>query len=129
MAAAIAHRQAGRKVTVFEAARTVGGRARAVPGVLPDGTAATLDNGQHILIGAYTESLRLMRLVGVDPTTALLRLPLTLQFPDGQGLQLPDLAPPLDALLGIVRAKGWGWQDKVALLRTATAWQLRGFRC
>nr|WP_295940889.1 hydroxysqualene dehydroxylase HpnE [uncultured Acidovorax sp.] len=129
MAATIAHRQAGRQVTVFEAARTVGGRARAVPGVLPDGTAATLDNGQHILIGAYTESLRLMRLVGIDPTTALLRLPLTLQFPDGQGLQLPDLAPPLDALLGIVRAKGWGWQDKVALLRTATAWQLRGFRC
>eukprot|EP01030_Chromulinospumella_sphaerica_P004630 gene4630-4533_t len=129
MAAAIAHRQAGRQVTVFEAARTVGGRARAVPGVLPDGTAATLDNGQHILIGAYTESLRLMRLVGVDPATSLLRLPLTLQFPRGQGLQLPDLAPPLDALLGIVRAKGWGWQDKVALLRTAIAWQLRGFRC
>ena len=129
MAAAIAHRQAGRQVTVFEAARTVGGRARAVPGVLPNGAAATLDNGQHILIGAYTESLRLMRLVGVDLTTALLRLPLTLQFPDGQGLQLPDLPPPLDALLGIVRAKGWGWQDKVALLRTATAWQLRGFRC
>jgi len=129
MAAAIAHRQAGRQVTVFEAARTVGGRARAVPGVLPDGTAATLDNGQHILIGAYTESLRLMRLVGMDPATALLRLPLTLQFPDGQGLQLPDLPPPLDALLGIARAKGWGWQDKIALLRTATAWQLRGFRC
>jgi len=129
MAAAIAHRQAGRQVTVFEAARTVGGRARAVPGVLPDGAAATLDNGQHILIGAYTESLRLMRLVGIDPTTALLRLPLTLQFPDGQGLQLPDLPPPFDALLGIVRAKGWGWQDKVTLLRTATAWQLRGFRC
>ena len=129
MAAAIAHRQAGRQVTVFEAARTVGGRARAVPGVLPDGTAATLDNGQHILIGAYTESLRLMRLVGMDPATALLRLPLTLQFPDSQGLQLPDLPPPLDALLGIARAKGWGWQDKIALLRTATAWQLRGFRC
>ncbi len=129
MAAAIAHRQAGRQVTVFEAARTVGGRARAVPGTLPDGTAATLDNGQHILIGAYAESLRLMRLVGVDPDTMLLRLPLTLQFPDGQGLQLPDLPPPLDALLGIARAKGWGWQDKIALLRTATAWQLRGFRC
>ncbi|WP_233584321.1 hydroxysqualene dehydroxylase HpnE [Acidovorax sp. 100] len=129
MAAAIAHRQAGRQVTVFEAARTVGGRARAVRGVLPDGTAATLDNGQHILIGAYTESLRLMRLVGMDPATALLRLPLTLQFPDGQGLQLPDLPPPLDALLGIARAKGWSWQDKIALLRTATAWQLRGFRC
>ena len=97
MAAAIAHTQAGHQITVFEAARTVGGRARAVPGTLPDGSPVTLDNGQHILIGAYATSLRLMRLVGVDTDSALLRLPLTLQFPDGQGLQLPDLPPPLDA--------------------------------
>lgn len=129
MAAAIAHTQAGRQVTVFEAARTVGGRARAVSGALPDGTPVSLDNGQHILIGAYAESLRLMRLVGVDTDKALLRLPLTMQFPDGQGLQLPDLPPPLDAVLGIIRAKGWHWRDKLALLRTASAWQLRGFRC
>jgi hydroxysqualene dehydroxylase len=129
MAAAIAHTQAGRQVMVFEAARTVGGRARAVQATLPNGAPVTLDNGQHILIGAYAECLRLMRLVGVDTETALLRLPLTLQCPDGQGLQLPDLPPPLDALLGIVRAKGWGWGDKLALLRTATGWQLRGFRC
>ncbi len=129
MAAAIAHTEAGHNVTVLEAARTLGGRARAVPGVLPDGSPATLDNGPHILIGAYTESLRLMQLVGVNPDAALLRLPLTLQFPDGQGLCLPDLPPPLDALLGIARAKGWGWADKLALLRTATAWQLGGFRC
>ncbi|MCW5234873.1 hydroxysqualene dehydroxylase HpnE [Verminephrobacter eiseniae] len=129
MAAAIAHAQAGRRVTVFEAARRVGGRARAVPGTLPDGSAVTLDNGQHILIGAYRESLRLMRLVGVDTDAALLRLPLTLLFVDGQGLQLPDLPPPLDALLGIARAKGWHWRDKLALLRTAALWRLRGFRC
>jgi squalene-associated FAD-dependent desaturase len=129
MAAAIAHAQAGRQVTVFEAARTVGGRARTVPATLPDGTPVSLDNGQHILIGAYAESLRLMRLVGVDTDKALLRLPLTMQFPDGQGLQLPDLPPPLDAVLGIIRAKGWHWRDKLALLRTASAWQLRGFRC
>lgn len=129
MAAAIAHAQAGRRVTVFEAARTVGGRARAIAAALPDGTPVTLDNGQHILIGAYAESLRLMRLVGVDPAAALLRLPLTLQFPDGQGLRLPDLPPPLDALLGIAQARGWDWGDKLALLRTAIGWQLRRFRC
>jgi squalene-associated FAD-dependent desaturase len=129
MAAAIAHAQAGHAVTVLEAARTVGGRARAVQATLPDGTAATLDNGQHILIGAYTESLRLMRLVGVDAGAALLRLPLTLQFPDGTGLALPDLPPPLDAVLGIARARGWRWRDRLALLRTASGWQLGGFRC
>ncbi len=129
MAAAIAHAQAGHAVTVLESARTVGGRARAVQASLPDGTAATLDNGQHILIGAYTESLRLMRLVGVDAETALLRLPLALQFPDSTGLALPDLAPPFDAVLGIARARGWGWRDKLALLRAASGWQLGGFRC
>lgn len=129
MAAAIAHAQAGHAVTVLESARTVGGRARAVQASLPDGTAATLDNGQHILIGAYTESLRLMRLVGVDAEKSLLRLPLALQFPDGTGLALPDLAPPLDAVLGIARARGWGWRDKLALLRAASGWQLGGFRC
>src|SRR5690606_29303256 len=115
IAAAIAHVQAGRQVTAFEAARTVGGRARAVPATLPDGSAVVLDNGQHLLVGAYAESLRLMRHVGMDPSAALLRLPLTLQFPDGQGLRLPDLAPPFDALLGIVQARGWGWADKLAL--------------
>lgn len=129
MAAAVAHAQAGRQVTVFEAARTVGGRARAVQATLPDGTPVTLDNGQHILIGAYAESLRLMRLVGVDADAALLRLPLALCFPNGQGLQLPDLPPPWDALLGIARARGWGWRDKLALLRAAAAWRVAGFRC
>ncbi|MBY0408985.1 MAG: hydroxysqualene dehydroxylase HpnE [Burkholderiaceae bacterium] len=129
MAAAIAHTQAGRQVTVFEAARTVGGRARAVQATLPNGHPITLDNGQHILIGAYTESLRLMRLVGVDPDTALLRLPLTLQYPDGQGLALSNAPPPLDALWGIATARGWAWSDKLALLRTAAMWRLRDFAC
>ena len=88
-----------------------------------------LDNGQHILIGAYTETLRLMRVVGVDADQALLRLPLTLLFPDGLGLQLPSLRAPFDALAGILRARGWNWADKAALLRTAIGWQIAGFQC
>lgn len=129
MAAAVAAAQAGNEVTVFEAARTLGGRARGVPTALPDGREVRLDNGQHILIGAYTDSLRLMRSVGIAPETALLRLPLALTFPDGAGLALPDWPAPWDAVAGILRARGWTWRDKLALLRTATAWQLHGFRC
>jgi predicted NAD/FAD-binding protein len=96
---------------------------------MPDGSTVTLDNGQHILIGAYAESLRLMRLVGVNPDQALLRLPLTLQFPDGEGLVLPRWLAPLDALGGILGARGWRWVDKWSLLKAAAGWQLRGFRC
>ena len=102
-----------------------GGRARRVDHM----HGLTLDNGQHILIGAYTATLQLMRDVGVDVDKALLRLPLSLRFADGGGLKLPRLPAPLDLLAGIFTARGWSWQDKSTLLRTAVQWRLRGFRC
>ena len=129
MAAAVLATEAGHQVTVFEAARTLGGRARGLAAALPDGRTVVLDNGQHILIGAYTETLALMEKVGVRAQDALLRLPLTLQFPDGDGIALPNWPSPLDALAGILQGRGWTWQDKWSLLRSATGWQLRGFRC
>lgn len=129
MAAAVAAVERGHNVTVFEAARTVGGRARTVLAAQADGTALALDNGQHILIGAYSECLRLMRLAGVDPDTALHREPLNLCFPDGTGLTLPDNAPPWDALVGILRARGWRWGERLALLNRALRWCMGGFSC
>ena len=129
MAAAVAATQAGHTAIVFEAAREIGGRARALNGTMPDGSDVVLDNGQHIMIGAYSETLRLMRQVGVNPEAACLRLPLTLQFPDGSGLVLPRWFAPLDALGGILGAMGWSWTDKWSLLKAATGWQLGGFAC
>jgi len=132
MAAAVQTTRDGSTVTVFEAARTLGGRARALAATLPDGRAVTLDNGQHILIGAYTESLRLMRQVGIDPASALERGPLTMQFPDGHGLRLPHapwLPAPLDALIGIALARGWPLAARLGLLRAALRWQRAGFQC
>lgn len=99
---------------------------------MPNSSEVLLDNGQHILIGAYTETLRLMRLVGVNPATTLLRLPLTLQYPDGTGLALPRsplLPAPLDALVGILRVRGWSWADKYSVLSAATRWALQGYTC
>ena len=137
MAAAVAATQAGHHATVFEASHALGGRARVVSGshasTLPDGTPVSLDNGQHILIGAYSETLKLMQTVGVNLENALLRMPLTLQFPDKTGLKLPDWPAPwivgLDAAWGIATAKGWTWGDKLALLRVASSWQRGGFSC
>ena len=137
MAAAVAATQAGHHATVFEASHALGGRARVISGshtaTLPDGTPVSLDNGQHILIGAYSETLKLMQTVGVNLENALLRMPLTLQFPDKTGLKLPDWPAPwvvgLDAAWGIATAKGWSWGDKLALLRAASGWQRAGFNC
>ena len=127
-AAAVEATRRGHQVTVFEASRTAGGRARRVDAALA-GQPLALDNGQHILIGAYTETLQLMADLGIDVSAALLRMPLTLQFPDGNGIRLPRLRAPFDALFGILSAKGWPWRDRLSLLRAATGWQLRGFRC
>ncbi|MCW5654153.1 MAG: hydroxysqualene dehydroxylase HpnE [Hydrogenophaga sp.] len=133
MAAAVKAADAGWDVTVFEAARTLGGRARALVVELADGRSLTLDNGQHILIGAYRETLALMRHVGLDPQALLLRLPLALPYPDGSGLATPAWAArwpaPLDAVAAIATARGWSWRERAALVRTSLAWQRAGFAC
>ena len=133
MTAAVKATGAGHHVTIFEATHTLGGRARALNNsqvqVLPNGSPVPLDNGQHILIGAYTETLQLLRLVGVSPQDTLLELPMTLQFPDGLGLKFATLPTPFDALGGILRAPGWSLTDKWALLRAALGWKLNGFGC
>lgn len=129
LAAGIAATEVAHNATLFEASHALGGRARALLGTMPDGQSVTLDNGQHILIGAYSETLRVMQTVGVDTATALLRLPLTLEFPDGTGLRLPRWPSPLDVLAGVAGARGWNWRDKASMLRAAAQWQMRGFRC
>lgn len=129
LAAAVAATRHGHAVTVFEAARSVGGRARTLSLALPDGQELLVDNGQHILVGAYVETLRLMETVGADPHAAFLRLPLVLQDPRGDGLALPLWPAPWDALAGILRARGWRWRERLSLLGAAIRWQLAGFRC
>jgi squalene-associated FAD-dependent desaturase len=125
LACAVEATRLGHAVTLFEAAHMPGGRARRVDNM----HGMALDNGQHILIGAYTATLKLMREVGVDVDIALQRLPLSLRFADGGGLKLPRLPAPLDLLAGIFTARGWTWRDKSSLLRTAIGWRLAGFHC
>lgn len=127
LAAAVTATELGHGVRLFEAARSLGGRARSLAVTLPDGQSVALDNGQHILIGAYVDTLGLMARLGVPLDAAFLRLPLTLQFPDGTGLKLPSWPAPLDAAAGILSASGWGFADKLSLLRASLRWQLAGF--
>jgi hydroxysqualene dehydroxylase len=121
----------GADITLFEATRTPGGRARALNATRPDGLPLILDNGQHILIGAYRETLGLMHRLGVAPEGALQGTPLSLPYPDGSGLQTPAWAArwpaPLDAVAAICTARGWRWSERLALIRASLAWQRAGF--
>lgn len=118
-AAAVELAASGAQVTLFEAARTLGGRARAV-----QAKEALLDNGQHILLGAYRETLALLRRVGVPEREAMLRLPLQMRYPPRSKLMdfaAPRLPAPLHMLAALLRARGLGREDKLALARFSTS--------
>ena len=124
LAAAVEGVQRGHAVTLFEMAAQFGGRARAV-----DVGGMTLDNGQHILIGAYVDTLRLMRTVGVDVDAAFLRTPLLISYPDGDGLRLAPGVAALAFAGAVLRQRGWSMRERLMLLATATGWSVRGFQC
>lgn len=123
-AAAVEAAQLGHIVTLFEASRSLGGRARRV-----EVAGQSLDNGQHILIGAYSECLRLMQTVGVSETAALRRMQLNLCFPDGVELSLPQLPAPLHVLSGMLLALGLTLNERWAFLTRSLAWKSSGWRC
>lgn len=101
----------GARVVVFEGSRTLGGRARVV-----HKNDMSVDNGQHILIGGYTETLRLMRQVGVRPSVFAAR-PLDLYYPGQFRLQAARLPAPLHLAVGLLRAEGMSWSERRACLR------------
>ena len=125
-AAAVELADRGARVTLFEAARTLGGRARGV-----EVQGKTLDNGQHILLGAYDRTLGFLKRVGVDPASALLRLPLQMRYPAGSGgmdFVAPRLPAPWHMIVALWRAKGLAREDKMALARFTSAARWMGWR-
>ncbi|HEY0295595.1 MAG TPA: hydroxysqualene dehydroxylase HpnE, partial [Bordetella sp.] len=125
LAAATALHEAGAHVTVFEAGRTPGGRARRV---VQPGFDSVLDNGQHILLGAYAQTLALMRRLGRNPDTLLMRRPLRLASLDGRfRLSAPSLPPPWHGAAALLTARGLGWRAKLAALRFVRSLQASGW--
>jgi squalene-associated FAD-dependent desaturase len=112
-AAALTLAEAGMTVTLYEASRTLGGRARAVA---LDGQ--IFDNGQHILLGAYEQTLGLIKRLhpNAEPD-GLWRLPLTLDQPPEFRLACPRLPAPLHLVAGLLGARGLNWHEKLAAAR------------
>ncbi|MDR0234454.1 MAG: hydroxysqualene dehydroxylase HpnE [Zoogloeaceae bacterium] len=113
IAAAIELTEAGERVSLIEAAPSLGGRAREIDGKEP------LDNGQHILSGAYCETLALMERIGLSPARLMRRLPFTFMNQAGMRLALPEFAaggfPGAETLgmaWGLFAARGISWRAK-----------------
>lgn len=101
----------GAQVAVFEGSRIMGGRARRV-----EKDDFQVDNGQHLLLGAYSETLRLLRTVGVKPGIFDTR-PMDLHYPGQLRLKAASLPAPLHLAVGLLRAEGMNWTERRAILR------------
>jgi squalene-associated FAD-dependent desaturase len=118
-AAALRLAQQGSAVTVYEQARIPGGRARrVVVGGVP------LDNGQHLLVGAYRECLQLIARAhdaGARGSVCR-RLPLTLRpwgrQPAAIRLTAWDAPAPLHLAGALVAARGLDLAAKTALAKS-----------
>lgn len=123
LSAAITLAQRGVRTTVFESGPLPGGRARRVTT-----GGRTLDNGQHILVGAYTGLLDMMRTVGANPDELLLRLPLELRYAKGFRLRAPALPAPLHLAAALLTAQGLGWGERLGAVMFMQAMKRRRFR-
>lgn len=109
----------GTEVTLFEAAPQLGGRARTVE---RDGL--YFDNGQHIVIGAYRATLRMLALAGVAESTVFTRRPLRWLMRGGVTVDIAAprwLPAPLHMAWALLSARGYGWSERVAALRACGA--------
>ncbi len=128
LSAAVCLRQSGHHVTVFESRDTPGGRARRVN----DPKLGPIDNGQHLMLGAYTETLALIRSMhpGIDWNHLVRRLPLKLSSLDGQfSMRAGKLPAPLSLLSALLLAKGLSLSDKWRALLMLLRVKRAGWAC
>ena len=103
LAAAVELSRQNIPVTVFESAKQLGGRARTVN---HDGL--MLDNGQHLMIGAYREMLSLLKIINVNEKDVFLRIRQQLEIINFSNqttafkLKLPKLPAPFNLLMGML---------------------------
>ena len=125
-AAAVTLAAAGRSVTVFEAARTLGGRARRV-----EAYGTTMDNGAHILLGAYRQTLALLRIVhGAGAEDDLLdRRRLALEQPGVFRLRTMALPSPWHIAAALFTMRGVPRAERLAAIAFVRGLGRRRFRC
>ena len=111
-AAAVTLAAKGVPCTLFESAPTLGGRGRRVE---RDGF--LLDNGQHLLLGAYASLLQIIERVGGDRAYARRPLAITPLVPQQRGaltLQARRAPGRLGMLIGLLTARGLSWRERIA---------------
>lgn len=117
LSAACALAERGARVHVLEARPTLGGRATAFT---DPHTGERVDNGQHILVGAYRETFRFLRRIGAEEHVRVQR-ELAVDVIDAAGRRsrfvCPPLPSPLHLMAGVFDWDALRWRDRLSVLR------------
>ena len=112
------------QVTLLDAGSQFGGRTRSVA-IEANSRVHQLDNGQHILLGAYRETLNLLAKVGVQEQDVLMRVPLALDVrtENKPAFRLSTqgyLPAPLNQLVGFLFCSGLQWHERMSVIKLVT---------
>jgi squalene-associated FAD-dependent desaturase len=109
----------GARVVVFEARPSPGGRASSFT---DPATGEAVDNGQHLVVGAYTETFAFLDRIGARDAIRL-QPSLSLDVVDRDGsasrFVCPRLPSPWHLLIGLLRWSALRWPDRLGALRLA----------
>ena len=109
--------ESGARVLVLEARPGLGGRATAFT---DPATGERVDNGQHILMGCYVETLAFLDRIGAADRVRWqsgLKLPMIDRRGHHSVLALPALPSPLHFLAGVLAWDALGWGERFSVLR------------
>ena len=121
LAAATALAQAGVRVAVIEARPVLGGRTFATR---DQTTGEWVDNGQHVLLGCYHDTLAFTRRIGAGRLLAVqsaLRVPMVDEAGVESELRSPALPSPLHLLAGVLGWPALTWRDRFSVFGLARA--------
>ncbi len=117
LSAAIRAIELGARVTLVEATRHGGGRARS----FEDRTlGCTIDNGQHLMMGCYHHTRAFLRALDAENLVDFQRdLTVSMVRPGGNPsrLRCPALPAPWHLGAGLLGMRGLGWRHKAVALR------------
>ena len=119
LSAAVRLTKRGARVLVLEARSRLGGRATAFP---DRETGELVDNGQHVLMGCYSETFAFLRDIGAQDNVRLdPQLAVTMIDRLGRRTRLscPALPAPLHLVAGLLEWEALSWGDRLGMLGMA----------
>ena len=115
LSAAVRLARGGARVIVLESKSRLGGRATAFA---DRETGELVDNGQHVLLGCYTETFAFLRDIGAEANVAL-QPQLAVTMIDRAGrrsrLSCPALPAPLHLVAGVLEWEALSWPDRLSV--------------